>query len=136
MRGPHLGACSCFVLTAGVRSLAMEPEIKLRLRWRQTWPDREQDFVAEAAGYQGSIGRIYEQLKAGTLDKHWFWSFQAYSGEVSRNIGATTGHESTAREAAREVERCWFAAIKGTVLENAVPDAAPVNRFAAAKGKA
>ncbi len=115
----------------------MEHEIKLRLKWRQTWPDREQDFVASASGYDGPVGRIYEQQKPGSGDIHWFWAFQASAGEVSRNIGTTSGHEATAREAAREVEQCWFAAIKGTSLENAVPEATvPTNAYAAAKARA
>jgi len=113
----------------------MEHEIELRLKWRHTWPDREQDFVAEAPGYSGSVCRIYESLKAGSTATHWFWAMNAHGYEISR-AGRTSGYEATARQAARAAEDGWFAAIRGTSLEHVVPEAAPANSYAAAKGRA
>lgn len=107
--------------------------IPLRLRWRQTWPERENDFVAETGDYQASIGRIY-LYDSGPQQGLWFWAFQAFGDDVSRNIGKLTGVEPSAREAAREVERAWFAAIKGSRYEMPV-EASPVNAYAAAKGR-
>lgn len=107
-------------------------EITFRLKWRPTWPDREQDFVAEAAGYSGPVGRIYESLKPGGLDTYWFWAMNAHGHEISRNAGDTSGYEATPRQAAKRVEDSWFAAIKGSSLDVPAPSG---NAYAAAKGR-
>jgi len=108
-------------------------EIELRLSWRHTWSGKDNDYVAEAPGYDGSVGRIYESSKAGTLETHWFWAMNAHGPFVSR-AGRTSGYEETPRRAAREVELAWFEAIKDSSLERAaaVPAA---NAYAAAKGR-
>jgi hypothetical protein len=35
-------------------------DIVLKLRWKHTWPDREDDFAAEAEGCDGPVGRLYK----------------------------------------------------------------------------
>lgn len=92
----------------------IEHEIELRLKWRHTWPDREADFVAEAPTYSGNVGQIYyvpehHGPKAGS----WYWAFQAFADDISRNIGHPFGHEPSARETAARVEAAWFAASRG-----------------------
>ncbi len=110
-------------------------DIHLRLRWRHTWADREDDYAAEAPGYPGSVARIYRALIGGqSVEAHWFWSMTAHEGEVSRG-GTTSGYEPTARRAAKAAEESWFEAIRGTSLEHCVPEAA-INAYAAAKGRA
>jgi hypothetical protein len=40
----------------------LDHEIKLKLHWRHTWEDRDDDFVAEppaGCSYKGTVGRIY-----------------------------------------------------------------------------
>ena len=105
--------------------------IPLRLRWRQTWLDRENDFAAEATAYKGSVGRIYQHDHGPTAGK-WFWAFNAFGDDISRNIGAVSGYADSARLAAKAVEDCWFAAIKGSRLDVPEPQG---NAYAAAKAR-
>ena len=63
-------------------------EITLRLRWRHTWLDREDDFAAAVDGYDGPVGRTYKEWKLGALEDHWFWAMNKHGPEISRNIGA------------------------------------------------
>lgn len=96
--------------------------------------DRENDFMAEAPTYNGGVGRIYESLKPGGTEMHWFWAMNAFGDDIS-NVGDLSGH---ARAAAARVEAAWFAAIKGSRHEQpnaAEPARPPVNRYAAAKGR-
>lgn len=94
--------------------------LPLRLRWRQTWPDREADFVAEADGYNGSVGRIY-RYDSHPLEGSWFWAMNAHGPEISRNFDKLHGIEPSARAAAHMVENAWFAAIAGTSLDQPAP---------------
>lgn len=113
-------------------------EIPLRLKWRATWPDRDADFVAEASTYKGHVGRIYYVPENhGPKGDSWFWAFQAFGDEVSRNVGNLSSHEPSARAAARAVESAWFLAIKGTHHDEPESGAlvTPVNAYAAAKGR-
>lgn len=117
--------------------MEVEPEkIELRLKWRQTWPDRENDFVAGTEAYQGPIGRIALEDGGGDKRGWWSWAFQARGPEIRLSSGTRSGYQPTAREAAREVERTWFEAIKGSRFDvkEAVP-ATPKNSYAAAKGR-
>ena len=108
-------------------------EIELRLRWRHTWEDGGDDYVAEASGsgFDGPVGRIYRH-EHGTKQSQWTWSMTAHGAEVSRNFGPLHGEEPTPRRAAYEVERAWSKAIEGTSL--ARPETM-VNAYAAAKGR-
>lgn len=108
-------------------------EIELRLRWRHTWADKEQDFVAEADGYDGTVGRIYQEVRPGGLDTWWLWAMNAHGHDISRNFQPLSGHEGTPRQAAQQVEKAWFLAIKGSSLD--VPGPAVRNAYAAAKGR-
>lgn len=115
-------------------SPGMETEIELRLKWRHTWPEKEADFVAEVEGY-GTVGRIYESLKPGSLEKDWFWCMNAHGPEISRNVGKLSGHTTTPREAAKLAEDAWFAAIEGSSLDVPVVSAKSANAYAAEKGR-
>lgn len=104
--------------------------LPLRLRWRETWPDRPSaDYVAEGEGYAGTIGRIYI-YDAGPQQGMWFWAMHAHGPEISRNVGELHGVEKSPRAAARMVEDAWFAAIKGSSLDRPAPKR---NAYAAAK---
>lgn len=104
--------------------------VSLRLKWRQTWPDTEADYAAEADGYAGSVGRIY-LYKHGPQEGQWFWAMNAHGPEISRNIGKLHGEAGSPRAAAFMVEQAWFAAIKGSSLDRPAPKA---NLYAMAKG--
>lgn len=101
----------------------------LRLHWRQTWPEKDADYCAEAAGTGEAVGRIYTD-KNGPLKGVWFWSMTASGPDISRNVGELSGTAMSPREAARLVEDAWFAAIRGTSLERPTPR---LNAYAAAK---
>lgn len=79
-----------------------------RYRWRKTWPDRENDFVA----LDGLVkfGRIHIYHMG-----NWFWCL--YSTELKLRNTATmqplAGYADTARLAAFEVERCYELVITG-----------------------
>jgi hypothetical protein len=94
--------------------------LPLILKWRQTWPDSEADYVATADSYNGSVGRIY-RYDHGPQEGLWFWAMQAYGAEISRNLDKLHGVEKSARAAARMVEDAWFAAIKGSSLDRPAP---------------
>lgn len=117
--------------------MSEEPEnITLRLRWKPTWPDKEADYAAEAPGYDGSVGRIYLHTTGGYQSGSWFWAMNAHGHDISRNVGELSGYEPSPRQAARRVEEAWFAAIRGSRLDVALPPEEPtVNRYAAAKGR-
>ena len=104
--------------------------LTLRLRWRETWPDRSADYVAEAAGYTGTIGRI-SVYDAGPQQGMWFWAMNAHAPEISRNVGELHGVEKSPRAAARMVEDAWFAAALGSSLDHPAPT---LNAHARAKG--
>lgn len=114
----------------------MENEIELRLKWRHTWPGEDrQDFVSDAPTYP-SVGRIYLIVaQAESINGKWFWSLTAFGEDISRNIGATSGYQPSAREAAAKVEAAWFEAIKGSRHDVPVPTAQPRNAYAEAKGR-
>lgn len=112
-----------------------EPEkIELKLRWKKTWPDRENDFVGHAPNFEASVGRI-QLAEHGPQQNSWSWSLTAAGEHVRREgIGALTGVEPSPREAARAVETAWFRAINGTPLDVAEPPKPSKNSYAAAKG--
>jgi hypothetical protein len=69
----------------------IERDIDLLLKWRQTWPDKDADFVADSTTYHGNIGRIY-RVDHDPMAGKWFWAVNAFGAEISRNIGALSGH--------------------------------------------
>lgn len=103
----------------------------LRLKWRQTWPDKEADYCAQAEGYPEAVGRIYMD-RNGPLNGIWFWSMTASGPEISRNAGELNGAATSPRDAARLVEEAWFAAILGTSLDRPAPHQ---NAYATAKAR-
>jgi hypothetical protein len=103
--------------------------LPLRLHWRETWPDRDADYVADADGYSGGVGRIYRH-DAGPQQGMWFWSLTAHGPEISRAADKLHGVEQSPRAAARMVEGAWFAAIKGSSLDRPAPKR---NAYAMAK---
>lgn len=93
--------------------------LPLRLKWRQTWPDKEADFTAHASNYD-HVGRFYLHEHEPQKGR-WSWSLTAFGDGISRNIGACHGFADSAREAAYAVETAWFAAIKGSKLDQPEP---------------
>lgn len=75
----------------------MSDEIHLRLKWRRTWDDRENDFCGYDRNSGKRAGRIYLRSTGGFLNGQWSWFF-----------GGSTGTEPTAREAAKVIEDLWF----------------------------
>lgn len=59
--------------------------LPLRLKWRQTWPDRDADYAAHADSYGDIVGRIYRH-DSGEQAGNWFWSMTAFGPETSRNV--------------------------------------------------
>jgi hypothetical protein len=100
--------------------VAESEALPLRLQWRQSWPDREADYVAETPEHQGGVGRIY-LYDGGPQKGLWFWAMNAFGPEVSRNVGILTGVERSARAAARMVEDAWFATIGGSSPDAPTP---------------
>lgn len=107
-------------------------EIELKLHWRHTWEEKDHDYVAEAPGHPDTVGRIYESIVPGGTGTHWFWAMNAHGAFISR-AGKNSGYEATPRQAAQQVEKAWFEAIKGSSLE--VSAAVSVNAYAQAKGR-
>lgn len=108
-----------------------DSEITLRLRWRQTWPDRDDDYAAIVDGHDGPVCRIFRTAAPG--DGAWCWAMVAEAYDISR-AGTTSGFERSPRRAARAAEAAWFAAIRGTAREHSVMVPPAVNAYAAAKG--
>lgn len=109
-------------------------EIELKLKWRKTWTDREDDFVAVGVpGVHGDIGRIHKHL-GGPQGDRWGWEIHARLPTLVLN---DKGTEDTAREAAKRIEDLWFeygqpAADK---LDPGTLTVREVNLYALAKGR-
>lgn len=109
-------------------------KIELRLGWKKTWADRENDFVGHAPNFDHTVGRI-QLIEHGPQQNSWSWSLTAAGEHVQREgIGALTGVELSPREAARAVENAWFTAVKGSPLDEGEPKKPSKNSYAAAKG--
>jgi hypothetical protein len=87
----------------------MSDGIQLRLKWRRTWPDIENDFVGLDERAQGGIvGRIiWNKIHEG---EHWTWSMTAFGPGINRPHECH-GRLPTPREAAAAVEAAWLNAI-------------------------
>ena len=72
------------------------PEPELRLRWRKTWPDREDDFVALDRRMDGETVGRYQHTTGGADMGKWFWSLTAF-GKGIMMPAQHTGYEPTAR---------------------------------------
>lgn len=106
--------------------------IALSLKWRKTWDDKENDFVAEAPGLSGSVGRIF-MMDGGSSDLRgqWYWTMNAM---LDRVVFSDSGHEPTAREAAREVEAVWFERGEPALMKQ-TGQKPSANAYALAKGR-
>jgi hypothetical protein len=94
--------------------------LPLRLHWRLTWPDKDADYVADADGYIGGVGRIYRH-EHGPQKGGWFWAMNAHGPEISRAADKLHGVERSPRAAAHMVEDAWFEAIRGSSLDRPAP---------------
>ena len=83
----------------------MTPDLKLK--WRPTWPDKADDFSAWQD--ERRAGRIYRSISAGSEVAPWRWFCH---GELpGGRLGAGSGCEWSARQAAAELESSWFDAL-------------------------
>lgn len=78
----------------------MRPETPspLRVKWRKTWPDRENDFVAILPDH---TVRIYLCETSAVFSGQFYWV-------ASRERYLGSGYAPSAREAALAAERCYF----------------------------
>lgn len=76
----------------------MNEEIKLKYRWRKTWPEVEDDFT----GMDGeeTIGRFYKHR--ATEGMRWYWHMQ-WAGDRRERV-QLSGLCKEPREAARDIE--------------------------------
>jgi hypothetical protein len=77
------------------------PDSAFRLRWRRTWQDVENDFTAQPADGESCRIYIFRGGEAPFLGR-WRWI-------ANRDIYLGSGFADTAREAALEAERTFFA---------------------------
>lgn len=98
----------------GVKAMSTS-QIPLKLEWRLTWSEADDDYSAVADGYDGFIGRIYKDGRERS-DELWAWSMTAHGYDISR-VGQLHGYETSARDAAHMVEGAWFRAIVGSAVE-------------------
>jgi hypothetical protein len=76
----------------------------LRLKWRKTWPEVENDFAARTETGE-PVGRIYRHDTGGS-EPSWFWSMHGFASAGLK--GTARGRAPSPRDAAGEVEREWF----------------------------
>lgn len=82
--------------------------IGLKLKWKKTWHDHDNDFVAiDKRMKGGTVGRIYNFENGPTAGK-WFWTLTAHGRGLASFKGLSRGYADSAREAGAEVERAWF----------------------------
>ncbi|CAM5598653.1 hypothetical protein MAUB1S_10123 [Mycolicibacterium aubagnense] len=115
--------------------MANPSEIELKLKWRKTWDNVEDDFVAVGVpGVHGDIGRIYKHA-GGPQNARWSWSVYARLPTLMLSDGGT---EDTAREAAKKVEDLWFeyGQPEADKIDPTTLSARQVNLYALAKGRA
>ncbi|MBX3580856.1 MAG: hypothetical protein KF810_03030 [Rhizobiaceae bacterium] len=87
-------------------------QIELRLKWRRTWPDRENDFVGVDPISGKTIGRFHVS-SAGNDAGKWIWLYQASFPGLPWAEIHRSGFEATPREAAKAIEDTWFRATEG-----------------------
>ena len=68
----------------------MTDEPPFRLKWRKTWPDKENDFIAH--DHDGiAVGRFY-LIEHGPLQGQWRWTVTAFhaapTADTARIIAA------------------------------------------------
>lgn len=115
--------------------MANPSDIELKLKWRKTWDDAEDDFVAVGVpGVHGDIGRIY-LVRGGPQNARWTWGINARLPEL---FLSDSGSEATAREAAKRVEDLWFeyGQPEADKIDPTTLSAREVNLYALAKGRA
>jgi hypothetical protein len=93
------------------------PDPDLKLKWRHTWPDADNDFVAidRRMAHDGIVGRIYI-FTDGPSKHQWFWSLTA-SGRMVRRPSEDRGYCNSPREAAAKVEAAWFKAVDDIAMD-------------------
>lgn len=77
----------------------MAEEIKLKYRWRKTWPDSENDFLGKDG--DETIGRFYLHRAAEGL--RWYWHMQWDAN--GRERVQLSGLCEKPREAAQKIEQ-------------------------------
>ncbi|MCQ0986380.1 hypothetical protein [Jiella marina] len=86
----------------------MSEEYQPRYKWRQTWPEKGEDYECVWNGI--SVGRIY-RIIGGPQDRMWFWTQYAHQDTPTRIPANSSGViDGTARDAAKIVEEAFDAA--------------------------
>lgn len=74
----------------------------LRLKWKRTFPDVENDFLGKDPGRKRMFARIYWTNSHAT-ERPWYWTVSAEDRRIA------SGYESAARPAARAAEAAYAA---------------------------
>jgi hypothetical protein len=82
---------------------AVIPDSALRFRWRRTWSDVADDFIAVIPDDEGNC-RVYLFTGGETQAGQWYW----VANLPHRNLAS--GFAPTARKAALAAEAAFFAA--------------------------
>ena len=96
--------CSSYVLIdSDISKMTNSEVITLRLKWRKTRDDREDDFIATSPNFPGHIGRFHRHVSSS--NGGWSWSFQASELNFDRTAySALNVRDPTAREAVKRIE--------------------------------
>ena len=82
----------------------------IKLKWRRTWSEIDNDFVAiDKRMKDGIVGRIY-LFTDGPSKNQWFWALTA-SGRMIKLPSEDRGYCKYPREAAAKVEAAWFKSV-------------------------
>ena len=82
----------------------MTDEPAFRLKWRKTWPDKENDFVAH--DHDGiAVGRFY-RVEHSPRGPYWSWTVTAFHARPTHKTGPHHGTvDGSARDGARILRR-------------------------------
>ena len=100
-------------------------DITLRLRWRKTWEDVEDDFIGYVPGLVDTLGRPVRKIgrihiiQGNPHAGEFVWYYQACLPGLPWAALTRGGWEPTAREAAKQIEDIWFRVIVGTPYDQA-----------------
>lgn len=86
--------------------------IPLRLKWRKTWPDLDDDFCVDAPVGGATIGRVMMTV-GGPKNGQWQWTYQAAIKGLPWQGLEHSGFRPNPREAARGSKKCGSLLLQG-----------------------